>query len=54
MAEHVQWPGRATGTGIIAVVPNAGLPVLVDGKTVYPLEPAPSPSALAEFVEKRA
>jgi len=47
MIEHVQylaqhWPG------FISVMPNAGLPILVDGQTTYPL----SPDALAEQ-EKR-
>ena len=36
----------------ISVIPNAGLPINVDGEAVYPLEPEPFADALAEFVEK--
>lgn len=36
MAEHVQWLGEHW-RGMISVMPNAGLPMLVDGKTEYPL-----------------
>jgi len=47
MAEHVQslaenWPG------LISVMPNAGLPMLVDGRTEYPLTPA----ELAEWQQR--
>ena len=51
MAEHVQWlsehwPHR------ISLLPNAGLPTLVDGKTEYPLGPEPFAEKVAEFVDK--
>ncbi len=36
----------------ISVIPNAGLPINVDGEAVYPLKPEPFAEALAEFVEK--
>lgn len=36
----------------ISVVPNAGLPLNVDGKAVYPMEPLPLASTLAEFVRE--
>ena len=36
MAEHVRWLSQ-NWNGCLAVVPNAGLPELVDGQTVYPL-----------------
>ncbi len=36
MAEHVKWLAQ-NWTGMISVVPNAGLPELVDGQTAYPL-----------------
>ncbi|HFC08813.1 MAG TPA: methionine synthase [Chloroflexi bacterium] len=36
----------------ISVIPNAGLPINVDGEAVYPLEPEPFAEQLAEFVEK--
>ena len=50
MAEHVQylsrhWPRR------ISVLPNAGLPTLVDGRTEYPLQAKPFAEKVAEFVE---
>ncbi len=34
----------------ISVIPNAGLPLNVDGKAVYPLEPRPLAATLTEFV----
>jgi 5-methyltetrahydrofolate--homocysteine methyltransferase len=34
----------------IAVIPNAGLPLNVDGIAVYPLQPVPLSETLAEFV----
>ncbi|MDI9348737.1 MAG: methionine synthase [Candidatus Symbiobacter sp.] len=36
MAEHVRWIAE-NWDGMISVQPNAGLPELIDGKTVYPL-----------------
>ena len=36
----------------ISCVPNAGLPVEVEGKTVYPLEPGEMAEILARFVRK--
>ncbi len=33
----------------ISVVPNAGLPINVDGEAVYPMEPAPFSEMVAEF-----
>lgn len=47
MAEHVRWLAR-NWTGFIAVVPNAGLPELVDGQTAYPL----GPEEMARWVER--
>lgn len=44
MAEHVQYIGE-NWPGFISIMPNAGLPVLVDGKTEYPL----APDELAEW-----
>ncbi len=38
MAEHVRFLGESW-PGLISVMPNAGLPMLVDGKTEYPLGP---------------
>lgn len=54
MAEHVQWlsrhwnrPGRYS-----SILPNAGLPVLVEGRTEYPLTPAPFADAVGKFVRE--
>lgn len=38
MAEHVKYLGERWQR-MISVMPNAGLPMLVDGKTEYPLQP---------------
>ncbi len=50
MGEHIQylshhWP-RA-----ISVLPNAGLPLIVDGKATYPLTPGDFAKALVRFVD---
>jgi 5-methyltetrahydrofolate--homocysteine methyltransferase len=53
--EHMREPIRILGeqsTLPVSCIPNAGLPLNVDGQAVYPLEPEPFASALAEFVEK--
>ncbi|HJW82983.1 MAG TPA: homocysteine S-methyltransferase family protein, partial [Anaerolineae bacterium] len=34
----------------LSVIPNAGLPLNVDGRAVYPMQPAPLAETLAEFV----
>ncbi len=49
MASHVHylsthWPGR------ISVIPNAGMPEVVDGQTVYPLTPEKFADYVARFV----
>jgi 5-methyltetrahydrofolate--homocysteine methyltransferase len=51
MAEHVKylaenWPG------LISVMPNAGLPMLVDGQTEYPLLPDELADWQSRFVEE--
>jgi len=51
MAEHVQslaenWPG------LISIMPNAGLPMLVDGRTEYPLTPAELAEWQLRFIEE--
>jgi 5-methyltetrahydrofolate--homocysteine methyltransferase len=66
MAEHVHWLGRnwrdtpvrsapgAHSAGFvrsISVIPNAGLPVLVEGRTEYPLRPRPFVESLLKFVQ---
>jgi 5-methyltetrahydrofolate--homocysteine methyltransferase len=36
----------------ISVIPNAGIPLNVGGKAVFPMEPAPMAAALGEFVHE--
>ncbi|MBL8762636.1 MAG: methionine synthase [Phycisphaerae bacterium] len=58
MTPHVQWLGRHWGAmGVrpgrcVSVVPNAGLPVLHEGRTEYPLKPEPFVEALVRMVEE--
>ncbi|MBX3061363.1 MAG: methionine synthase [Anaerolineae bacterium] len=52
--EHMREPIRYLtehSTKPISVLPNAGLPLNVDGEAVYPMEPEPFAKMLAEFVE---
>ncbi len=52
--EHMREPIRyltAHSTKPISVLPNAGLPINVDGEAVYPMEPHPFAEMLSEFVE---
>lgn len=44
LAEHAPVP--------VSCIPNAGLPLNVDGQAVYPLEPEPFATALSEYVDK--
>jgi 5-methyltetrahydrofolate--homocysteine methyltransferase len=53
--EHMREPIRILGeqaTLPVSCIPNAGLPLNVDGQAVYPLEPEPFAAALAEFVTR--
>lgn len=53
--EHMRAPIEFLGessTLPVSAIPNAGLPLNVDGEAVYPLEPEPFAKAMAEFVEK--
>ncbi|MEL7434120.1 MAG: homocysteine S-methyltransferase family protein, partial [Chloroflexota bacterium] len=43
LAEHSPYP--------ISVLPNAGLPINVDGEAVYPMEPEPFSQMVSEFTE---
>lgn len=56
MTEHVHWLGKHFGgpgsRRRISVLPNAGLPVLVDGKTEYPLKPEPFVDAMLRFIDE--
>ncbi|MGE5270642.1 MAG: methionine synthase [Thiohalocapsa sp.] len=47
MAEHVKWLGD-NWPGLISVLPNAGLPELINGRTHYPL----SPREMAQWLER--
>ncbi len=55
MSEHISWLGRhwarANGRGAhrVSVMPNAGLPILNEGRTEYPLTPEPFAQALVKF-----
>ncbi|MDX2113992.1 MAG: methionine synthase [Planctomycetota bacterium] len=50
MTEHVAWLGRRWPRRV-SVMPNAGLPVLLDGKPDYPLKPAPFVEHMLRFVD---
>lgn len=53
--EHMRQPISFLGQNSrlpVSCIPNAGLPLNVDGEAVYPLEPEPFAQALVEFVEK--
>ena len=52
--EHMREPIRYLGETAhlpVSCIPNAGLPLNVDGEAVYPLEPEPFAQALLDFVE---
>ncbi|MFM9957722.1 MAG: methionine synthase [Phycisphaerales bacterium] len=62
MMEHIAWLGKNWGGTIggrrgmplgkrVSVMPNAGLPVLLDGKADYALKPAPFVEAMVRFIE---
>ena len=51
MAEHVRWLAQ-NWPGLLSLMPNAGLPELVDGKTRYPLAPAEMTSWVERFVRE--
>jgi methylmalonyl-CoA mutase cobalamin-binding domain/chain len=53
--EHMRVPIRFLGensTLPVSCIPNAGLPLNVDGQAVYPLEPDPFANDMYEFVTK--
>lgn len=53
--EHMREPIRFLGSATplpVSCIPNAGLPLNVDGEAVYPLEPEPFAQTLLEFVDK--
>ena len=51
MAEHLAYLSKHWDRPL-SVVPNAGLPVLVEGRTEYPLRPKPFGEAMRRFVEE--
>jgi 5-methyltetrahydrofolate--homocysteine methyltransferase len=56
MADHVHYLGKHWGAGragsrSVSVLPNAGLPILKDGRTEYPLQPQPFVEAMLKFVQ---
>lgn len=53
--EHMREPIRYLGEQAslpVSCIPNAGLPLNVNGEAIYPLEPEPFAQALLEFVQK--
>ncbi len=61
MTEHVHWlgkhwgaMGRVSGAGPrpVSVMPNAGLPVVVEGRAEFPLRPGPFADALLKFIDR--
>ena len=57
MADHIHFLGKHWGVGrtrgrFVSCLPNAGLPVLVEGRTEYPLQPQPFVEAMLKFVER--
>ncbi len=53
--EHMRQPIAYLGENThlpVSCIPNAGLPLNVNGEAVYPLEPEPFAQALLEFVDK--
>ncbi|MFA7237283.1 MAG: methionine synthase [Phycisphaeraceae bacterium] len=51
MAEHIKTLCQNfRGRGYVSVLPNAGLPMMVEGQTVFPLEPQPFAEQLARYV----
>ncbi|MFN2159976.1 MAG: methionine synthase [Anaerolineales bacterium] len=51
MREPIQYLGE-NATLPVSCIPNAGLPLNIDGEAVYPLGPQPYAEAMANFVEK--
>ena len=51
MAEHLAYLSRHWDRAI-SVLPNAGIPILVDGRTEYPLQAKPFREAMRRFLEE--
>ena len=50
MGEYVKWLGHHWDR-TVTVVPNAGLPVMVDGRTEFPLKPEPFAEQILKYIE---
>ncbi len=51
MEEHIAYISKHWDRAI-SVIPNAGLPVLVEGRTEFPLRPKPMAEALSKYVRE--
>jgi len=51
MGEHIAWLAKHWDR-MISVIPNAGLPILVEGRTEYPLRPEPFAEILTRYVSE--
>jgi 5-methyltetrahydrofolate--homocysteine methyltransferase len=51
MREHVHYLSQHSDK-MITILPNAGLPVLVDGQTSFPLQPEGFAAALKQFIDE--
>jgi 5-methyltetrahydrofolate--homocysteine methyltransferase len=51
MSDHVHWLGQHWPKHI-SVMPNAGLPILHEGRTEYPLKAQPFAEAMLKFLER--
>jgi len=51
MEEHIEHLSKHWDR-LISVIPNAGLPVLVEGRTEFPLQPEPLGEALARYIDE--
>ncbi|MEM8915403.1 MAG: homocysteine S-methyltransferase family protein, partial [Pseudomonadota bacterium] len=51
MAEHLRWLSQYW-SGMLSLQPNAGLPELIDGQTVYPLQPADLESWMERYIRE--
>jgi 5-methyltetrahydrofolate--homocysteine methyltransferase len=50
MGEYIKWLGQHWDR-TVTVVPNAGLPVMVEGRTEFPLKPEPFAEQILKYVE---
>ena len=51
MSEHLHWLGKSWDRAI-SVLPNAGLPMLVNNRTEFPLKPQPFADALKKYIDE--